>query len=184
MNVKDFKLWEWAVAALVVLLSIVSLTLAITDSAATLPFSSAAGIVTAIVLLWSLWCIRRMALLQDRKASIFLVFFIIYLLFRLFLLLSQPLHVAPNVSIAVQGVFGVALLVCGIVATVQLFHDGVKPLGTIMVLYILLPILLTLLIPFVARPTNAIHNGVGLLIAALVALMFLFRNAPGQTDEE
>ena len=54
MNVKDFKLWEWAVAALVVLLSIVSLALAITDSAATLPFSSAAGIVTAIVLLWSL----------------------------------------------------------------------------------------------------------------------------------
>ena len=84
-----------------------------------------------------------------------------------------------------MGAFGFVMFVAGIVATVRLFLDGVKPLGTIMVLYIVVPLVINIMLPIVMRAYSPVASAlVGVLSAVLVALLFLFRNAPGVMDDE
>lgn len=193
MKIQDIKPWEWVVAAVPLLLAIVRVVLAITDNTsldtatmASWVYYIAASVLYNAVLLWAIWCIYRMAWLQGgRETTVFLVFFIMILLNAVYGLLQQFLPIGLKMVLVVAGVLGFLKFVAGIAATVRLFHDGVKPLGTIMVLYIVVPMAINIMLPIVMRTYNPVASAlVGVLSALLVSLMFLFRNAPGEVDDE
>ncbi len=192
MKTQKFKFWEWAVAAVPLLLAIVRVVLAITgntalDAAATASrvYFIAANVLYNAVVLWALWCIYRMARWQERKSTVFLVFFIVMLLDAVYSLLQPFIPIEVKTATAVTAAFGFVMFVAGIVATVRLFHDDVKPLSTIMVLYIVVPMIINIMLPIVMRAYNPVVSAlVGVLSALLVSLIFLFRNAPGEMDDE
>lgn len=192
MKIKDIKPWEWAVAAVPLLLAIVRVVLAVTgdtaldnSTTASRVYFIVASVLYNAVVLWALWCIYRMARWQERKSTVFLVFFIVMLLEAVYSLSQQFIPIGVKTATAVMGAFGFVMFVAGIVATVRLFHDGVKPLGTIMVLYIVVPLVINIMLPIVMRAYSPVASAlVGVLSAVLVALLFLFRNAPGVMDDE
>ena len=192
MKIQDIKPWEWAVAAVPLLLAVIRVVLAVvgnneldTDTTASQVYFAAARVLYDAVVLWAIWCIYRMARWQERKSTVFLVFFIVMLLDAVYSLLQYFLPIEVKTATAVTAVFGFVMFVVGIVAIVRLFHDGVKPLGTIMVLYIVVPLAINIMLPIVMRAYNPVASAlVGVLSALLVSLMFLFRNAPGEMDEE
>ena len=192
MKIQDIKPWEWAVAAVPLLLAIVRVVLAVTgdtaldnSTTASRVYFIVASVLYNAVVLWALWCIYRMARWQERKSTVFLVFFIVMLLEAVYSLSQQFIPIGVKTATAVMGAFGFVMFVAGIVATVRLFHDGVKPLGTIMVLYIVVPLVINIMLPIVMRAYSPVASAlVGVLSALLVSLMFLFRNAPGVMEEE
>ena len=191
MNFKDLKPWEWAVAAVPLLLALVRVVMALIGDTAldTTTASRICSIVSSVlynaVVLWAIWRIWHIAQWQERKSTIFLIFFIVLLLYAVYSLLQQFLQIGGGTEVAVSSAFGFLMFVLGIVATVRLFHDGVKPLGTIMVLYIVVPLAINIMQPIVLRTYSPMAVAlVGVLSAVLVALLFLFRNAPGEMDEE
>lgn len=192
MKTQKFKSWEWAVAAVPLLLAIVRVVLAVTgntaldaNATASRVYFIAANVLYNAVVLWALWCIYRMARWQERKSTVFLVFFIVMLLDAVYSLSQQFIPIEVKTATAVTAAFGFVMFVAGIVATVRLFHDGVKPLGTIMVLYIVVPMIINIMLPIVMRAYNPVVSAlVGVLSALLVSLIFLFRNAPGEMEEE
>jgi hypothetical protein len=185
MKIKDIKPWEWAVAAVPLLLAIVRVVLAVTgdtaldnSTTASRVYFIVARVLYDAVVLWAIWCIYRMARWQERKSTVFLVFFIVMLLDAVYSLLQYFLPIEVKTATAVTAAFGFVMFVVGIVAIVRLFHDGVKPLGTIMVLYIVVPLAINIMLPIVMRAYNPVASAlVGVLSALLVSLMFLFRNA-------
>lgn len=184
MNKYRFSLLEWCVAAGVVLLGTVnSLPDDLLGSCAAW-FRFVFKLLYEAVILWALFCMYRKARYEDRKHGVIMLFMIVTFLLYLNGLL---LRVVPggaghpsNLMMLVMGLLGFLLLVVGIVLVVRLFKDRVRPLGTIMVLYVMLPFLFGILAPLLSMMANPVVPILTDLIqAVVVALMFLFRNAEG-----
>ena len=180
------KAWEWAVAAMPLLVALFRLCMSDTPEVAVgtaKVYTFVSSLIYSAVELWAIWCIYRMARWQERKSWPFMALFVVALLSAVISLVQIFFPLGGNAQIALRGAIGLLMLVAGIVATVRLFSDGVKPLGLIMVLWIIVPMVISLVIPAAFRAHMLLAYAVeGILSAVLVSLMFLFRNAPGEVE--
>ena len=191
LNECRVKTLDWCVVAVLMLLSIGSAVLVAagygseTTVKAASVYYEMTSVLQTVILLWAVWCIYRMAKWQERKSAVFLVFFIALLLNGVCSPLVEHFVEDSNLQVGVTAAFGLLLFITGIVATVRLFHDGVKPLGTILVLYIVVPMIINISIPLLIKTGIALAYAItGVLSTALVALVFLFRNALGRMEED
>ena len=198
MTIKDIKPWEWAVAS-VLLLSGVGLSVLLLQTEdcylTMLPlgckvFYMAFCVLYAVVLLWALGGMYRMARWQERGAGLLEAFWIVtaadevcHMVQTALILFTVRGVEGLDVFTVLFSVMEVLTMLLGVVVTVRLFHDAVKPLSTILVAFVVLPLLAGLLLPSVELMSLGGTLAM-LLMTVLVALLFLFRNAPGEVDEE
>ena len=198
MTFRDIKPWEWALA---VLLALAGTTSAVLVSAAggDLPtmtdgakvFWLAASLLESVVLLWALWDMYRMARWQERKPGLMLAFWIVtfadmvcQLAQSAMMCFAGPMASGMVLLPTAATIAHSLVLLVALVVTVRLFHDAVRPLCTVLVAYVVLPLAAAILLP-VVRVSPAVAQAVGALLTTLaVALLFLFRMSPGADDEE
>lgn len=190
MKVKDIKPGEWIVAAVPLLMALAGIVVVAMGNNAPGPasglyFTFVTNWLYKAVALWALWCMYRMARWQERKSTVFLVLFIIVLLNGLYTSLQHYCPIDHKVNVVTMGLFGLLMFVVGTLAAVRLFHDKVKPMGLVMVLWIIVPLAINLLIPIAARGNMPMAHAISWMFSALlVSLMFLFRNAPGEMADD
>lgn len=199
MTFREVKPWEWVVAALLLLLGVWSavqlagkhLGLPVEGTLELLPplgktVYMVFTVVYTVVLLWALGGMYRMAQWQERHAGLMGAFMAVVAADELCNLVQTALVLYTDEGVAgldfftaLFSVLEMLTMLMGIVVTVRLFLDDVRPLGTILVAFVLLPVVFRLLW------TPAWNTVVSLLLmTVVVALMFLFRRAPGRMDED
>lgn len=191
MNGFRFSVLDWVVAVLLTVLAVVKTVLLLTvgQSDDLEWFYFGTRIVYDVVLLWALFSIWRMAKWQERKTGAIMAFIVVMVVNYLFGFANQipALNgmMGTEVYAVVYGIIGFLILVLGIIVAVQLFKDKVRPLGTIMVLYALLPWLSGIVTPLLLMSgTMVVGHLLSLVNTVVVALLFLFRNTPGEEEED
>ena len=203
MTLREVKPWEWVVAALLVLLGVAAAALLGGKHLGlpvdgTLEMLSPVGktvymvfsVVYAVVVLWALGGMYRMAQWQERHAGLMGAFLAVAAADELCNLVQTALILFTDNGVAgtdsfttiftaLFSVLEMLTMLMGIVVTVRLFLDDVRPLGTILVAFMLLIVVFRLLW------TSAWSSIVSLLLlTVVVALMFLFRHAPGRMEDD
>ncbi len=196
MNIRDIKPWEWLVAGLLMLTVIVAAVLLLRygTTLQLLPMGSKVYymvfcVLYAVVLLWALYGMYRMACWQGRASGLLGAFWFVVAADELCNLVQTALILFTKLGVNGLDVFTALFSVMemltwlfGIVVVVRLFHDGVKPLSIILVAFVVLPIAVGLLLPPIEM-LSAVSVLSMLVMTAVVALMFLFRKAPGTVDD-